>query len=145
VRFPWQEVVLFERRHQAVGVHGEIGGLLVLAEGAADVDALVRQLELADRPHHLLHVDRGIASPDLDHGFASCERHGPPTGAGDVALEHVRVAKVIVKNRPETMKPGRRLLSAANGCVQPRAWRRSRRSTKSPGTASRPGSLAQLW
>src|SRR5215471_5462807 len=57
VRFPQQEAVLFERRHQAVGVHGEIGGLLVLAEGAADVDALVRQLELADRPHNLLHVD----------------------------------------------------------------------------------------
>jgi hypothetical protein len=57
VRFPQQEAVLFfERRHQAVGVHGEIGGLLVLAEDAADVDALVRQRELADRPHHLLHV-----------------------------------------------------------------------------------------
>ena len=73
VRFPQQEAVLFERRHQAVGVHGEIGGLLVLAEGAADVDALVRQLELADRPHHLLHVDRGVSPPDFDHGspFAS--------------------------------------------------------------------------
>src|SRR5262249_47632428 len=70
-RFPQQEAVLFfERRHQAVGVHGEIGGLLVLAEGAADVDALVRQLELADRPHHLLHVDRGVSPPDLDHGSA---------------------------------------------------------------------------
>jgi hypothetical protein len=68
VRFPQQESVLFERRHQAVGVHGEIGGLFVLAEGAADVDALVRQLELADRPHHLLHVDRGVSPPDFDHG-----------------------------------------------------------------------------
>jgi hypothetical protein len=70
VRFPQQEAVLFERRHQAVGVHGEIGGFLVLAEGAADVDALVRQLELADRPHHLLHVDRGVSPPDFDHGSA---------------------------------------------------------------------------
>src|ERR1700741_5103849 len=39
LRFPQEEAVLFGRRHQAVGVHGEIGGFLVLAEGAADVDA----------------------------------------------------------------------------------------------------------
>src|SRR5262249_42015938 len=70
VRFPQQEAVLFERRHQAVGIHGEVGGLLVLAERTADVDALVRPPELADRPHHLLHVDRGVAPPDLDHGSA---------------------------------------------------------------------------
>ena len=47
-----------------------LGALIVLAERPADVDALVRQLHLADRPHHLLHVGRGVAPPDLQHGLA---------------------------------------------------------------------------
>ena len=42
IRFPQQEAVFFlQRRHQAVRVHRQIFRLLVLAEGAADVDALV--------------------------------------------------------------------------------------------------------
>src|SRR5262249_39093349 len=65
---PPQSAALSRRRHRPVGIHAGEGGLLVFAKRTADVDALVRQLKLADRPHHLLHVDRGVAPPDLDHG-----------------------------------------------------------------------------
>src|SRR5262249_21823830 len=68
VRFPNREAASSSGGPRPLGVMAEICGLLVLAEGAADVDALVRQLELAHRPHHLLHVDRGVAPPDFDHG-----------------------------------------------------------------------------
>jgi hypothetical protein len=72
VRLPQQEAVLFfQRRHQPVGVHRQIGWLPILAERPADIDALVRQPDLADRPHHLLDVCRGFAAPDLDHDFSS--------------------------------------------------------------------------
>src|SRR5262249_30660126 len=66
IRFPQQEAVVFlERRHEAVRVHRQVGGLAVLAERAADVDALVLEPHFADRPHHLLHVRRGGSAPDL--------------------------------------------------------------------------------
>ena len=42
VRFPEDEIVLFERRHEAIRIHRQISGLVVLAERAADIDALVR-------------------------------------------------------------------------------------------------------
>ena len=72
VRLPQQEaVLLLERRHEPVGVHRQIGRLPILAERPADIDALVRQSDLADRPHHLLNVCRGFAAPDLDHDFSS--------------------------------------------------------------------------
>jgi hypothetical protein len=68
VGFPQREPILFlDRRHKAIWIHGEIGRLLVLAERPADIDALVRQVELAHRPHHLLHVDGVLAPPDLQH------------------------------------------------------------------------------
>src|SRR5581483_8554957 len=49
--------------------HRQIFRLLVAAERAADVDACVLELELADRPHRLLHVGRRVAAPDFDHSF----------------------------------------------------------------------------
>ena len=68
VRFPQHEaVVLLERRHQRVRIHRQVERLLGAAERAADVDALVREVELADRPHHLLHVDGRVPPPDLQH------------------------------------------------------------------------------
>ena len=68
VRFPEDEIILFERGHEPVGIHRQIGGLVVLAEWPADIDPLIRDAELADGPHHLLHVDRGIPPPDFEHG-----------------------------------------------------------------------------
>ena len=53
-----ESVVFFNRRHQPVRVHREIGRLLVLAEGAADIDALMLEPEFADGPHRLLHIGR---------------------------------------------------------------------------------------
>src|SRR5579859_3458725 len=71
VRFPEQKaVIFFERRHQPVRVHGEISWLAVLAELSADIDALMRQTELADRPHDLLHIRRSVTAPDFDHDSA---------------------------------------------------------------------------
>src|SRR5262249_529348 len=77
--------------HQAVRVHRQVGGLLVLAERPADVDALVRKPHLADRPHHLLYVRRRGAAPDLHvvppgqcHCDACAARRSnlnPPVGA----------------------------------------------------------------
>jgi hypothetical protein len=69
VGLPQQEAVFFlQRRYQAVGIHRQIFWLLVLAERAADVDALAFELELVHRPHRLLYVGRGVAAPDFDHG-----------------------------------------------------------------------------
>src|SRR5947199_3729040 len=41
IGFPQQESVLLQRRHQAVRVHREICGLVVLAKRTANIDALV--------------------------------------------------------------------------------------------------------
>src|SRR5262249_10374611 len=69
IRFPQQEFILLQRRHQAVRVHRQICGLVVLAERTANIDALVWQAELANRPHHLLHVDGRVSPPDFNHRY----------------------------------------------------------------------------
>src|SRR5262245_56595734 len=69
IRFPQQEFILLQRRHQAVRVHRQICGLVVLAERTANIDALVWEAELANRPHHLLHVDGSVSPPDFDHRY----------------------------------------------------------------------------
>jgi hypothetical protein len=64
--------ILLQRRHQAVWVHRQIRRLAVLAEWAADIDALMGEPQLTNRPHHLLDVGRRVAAPDLHHdGFLS--------------------------------------------------------------------------
>src|SRR5262249_15240563 len=67
IGFPKDEAIFFERWHEPIGIHCEIGGLPILAGRSAHIDALVRQGELADEPHHLLHIDRSRASPNPDH------------------------------------------------------------------------------
>src|SRR5262249_59133891 len=72
IRFPQHEaVVFFQRRHETVWVLGEIIRFVVLSERAADIDALMGQPKLTDRPHHLLHVDGCVSPPDLDHAVSS--------------------------------------------------------------------------
>ena len=69
VGFPQREIAVLQRGHQAIGIEREIGRLLIAAEFPADVDALVLEPELTDRPHHLLHVGRGVAPPNFQHPF----------------------------------------------------------------------------
>src|SRR6266516_3944271 len=69
IGFPHRKIAVLQRGHQPVGIHSKIGRLLVAAEFSADVDALVLEPELADRPHHLLNVRRGIAPPNFQHGI----------------------------------------------------------------------------
>ena len=61
---------VLDRRHPAVGVEPAVLGRVQAAERAAGVDPLVLETELADHPHHLLHVDRVVASPDFQHGLS---------------------------------------------------------------------------
>jgi hypothetical protein len=68
IGFPQRETVgFFQSRHQRVGVHRQIGRLLGLAEGAADIDAGVFERQFAYAPHCLLDIGRRVAAPDFDH------------------------------------------------------------------------------
>jgi hypothetical protein len=75
IRLPQKEaILLLERRYEAIWIHRKIRCFLVLAERAADINALMLNLELADRPHRLLHIRRCIAAPDFDHSILSLTR-----------------------------------------------------------------------
>src|SRR5262249_21891191 len=50
-------------------------------ELSAGVDALAGHVELGERPHHLLHVDRVDASPDLHHVSSSAGPSAPQAQA----------------------------------------------------------------
>jgi len=57
VRLPHDSVAIGDHRHPAVRIHREKAGRVEPAKGAAGVDMLMSKAELADQPHHLLHVE----------------------------------------------------------------------------------------
>src|SRR6266511_1273579 len=67
VRFPQHEAVVLDRRHPAVRVHLAVEELVDDAELQSGVGALVGNLQLFERPEHLLHVDRIDPAPELQH------------------------------------------------------------------------------
>jgi hypothetical protein len=58
---------IFEQRHLAVRIQRQVPVFVVLAVLEPRVEALVRDAELADTPHDLLHIDRARAAPDSQH------------------------------------------------------------------------------
>src|SRR6266571_2254187 len=67
VRLPQHAAVVLDRRHPAVRVHLAVEGLVDDAELQPGVGALVGNLQLFERPQHLLHVDRIDPAPELQH------------------------------------------------------------------------------
>src|SRR5712691_1504030 len=67
VRLPQDAAVVLDRRHPAVRVHLAVEGLVDDAELQPGVGALVGNLQLFERPQHLLHVDRIDPAPELQH------------------------------------------------------------------------------
>src|SRR5579885_2233477 len=65
VRFPDHRAAVLDGRHAAVGIHRAIGGVVVAAELAAPIDALVRLVDLGAEPQHLHYVRRAGPAPDL--------------------------------------------------------------------------------
>src|ERR1019366_9168609 len=55
-----------------VGIHLEIGWIVVAAKRAGPVDAMERDAELDATPQNFLHVERGVAAPNLDHAVLVC-------------------------------------------------------------------------
>lgn len=48
-------------------IQGKEAGGVVHAKAAACGDVLVRQAELADEPHHFLHIEGAAPAPHLKH------------------------------------------------------------------------------
>src|SRR5690606_15015727 len=67
VALPQHEPVILQHRNETARVELAELRRVEAAKWAANVDALVRQLELCHRPHHLLNVERRLASPHLQH------------------------------------------------------------------------------
>src|ERR1700722_4724895 len=99
IGFPQHESVLVQGGNEAVGIHREISRLPVLAERAADVDALVGKAEFADCGHRLLDIGRCVSSPYLEHA-------NPPGAAfapGNAGLSRNRsVARISAAKSGDT-------------------------------------------
>src|SRR5690606_27263821 len=83
VALPQHEPVILQHRNETVRVELAELRRVEAAKWAADVDALVRQLELCHRPHHLLDVDRRLAPPNLQHLAPpprTCRAHSADNG-----------------------------------------------------------------
>ena len=57
VRFPYDGIAIPDHGDAAMRIHRKEVRRIEPAEGAAGVDMLVRQFELADQPHDLLDVE----------------------------------------------------------------------------------------
>jgi len=64
IGFPEYEIAFHQRRHAPVGIHREIGGFVVLAEGHAGIDTVIGEIEFTQAPQHLLNIDRIGPAPD---------------------------------------------------------------------------------
>jgi len=64
IGFPEHEIAVDQRRHTAVGIHGEICRLVVLAELHAGIDAIIGEIEFVQAPQHFLNIDRIGPAPD---------------------------------------------------------------------------------
>jgi hypothetical protein len=70
IRFPQHEAVVFEQRHQAVGVETQVVLLAHDAELPARVGALEGEAQFLHGPDHLAHVDGRQAPPQPQHGVS---------------------------------------------------------------------------
>jgi hypothetical protein len=67
IRFPQNEIAVYEGRHQPGRIHRQIGGRIVAAEFQPQIDSFVSQTEFADCPHDFLDVRRVFAAPNFEH------------------------------------------------------------------------------
>src|SRR5262245_21658369 len=138
VRLPQHEIAVLDRRDQAVGVQTAVLGRVDHPELPAGVDALAGHVELGDRPHHLLHVDRVDPSPDLHHVSSSAGPPAPqaqatsraviPVSNGPGAAAAPRAAKTARPSAISTATP-------ASTCIRPCSQLPPARLA-TPGTAS---------
>src|SRR5262249_6028248 len=124
VALPDDAAAIVDGRHHAVGIHLEVPGLVVAAELAADIGALVGHAAFVGGPQHLHDVDRIGAAPDLHASSPSFStamlRYRRRSAAAAWCWDRHRAAV-----KPPRTEPANRLPTPAWGAGT--SWGRHRR------------------
>jgi hypothetical protein len=106
MRFPHDGAVIVDDRNTTMRVHGRELGRIEAAESTASFDMPMREPELTDKPHELLHIEGTASSPDGQHLGANLFSRQFRTAADPRPARPGRASAGLPADRPAEARSG---------------------------------------